>query len=104
MLGSHVNNVFARLGHPDGEQRVANRTVYVWANQSSGAMPIMMPTTTTGWVGRTPVTMTGQQWGMMPVNHACMIRVVVDDEGIVQSYDYRGNEGGCGPYARRLNR
>jgi hypothetical protein len=104
LLGQHVSAVFARLGYPDSEQVVAGRKIYLWGNQSSGVMPVSMPATTTGWVGTRPVTMTTQQWGMMPVNHSCLIRVVVDDSQIVRAFDYRGNEGGCAPYARALDR
>jgi hypothetical protein len=102
--GQHVSTVFARLGYPDGEQVVAGRKMYVWGNQSSGMMPVSMPTTTTGWIGARPVSLTSQQWGMMPVNSSCMIRVYVDDSEIVRGGDYRGDAVGCHPYARALMR
>jgi hypothetical protein len=103
MLGQPVNAVFARLGFPDGETMVAGRKAYIWANQSSGVMPIYTPTTTTGFIGNRPVSMTTSTYNMMPINNQCQIRVIVSAKDIVESWDYRGNQGGCRPYASRLN-
>lgn len=103
-LGQPASVLFGRLGYPDGETVVAGRKAYIWSNRSSGAMPIYTPTTTTGFIGSRPVSMTTNTMSMVPVEYACQIRVFVDANDRVASWDSRGNQGGCSSYGRRLTR
>ncbi|MFC7541791.1 hypothetical protein ACFQU2_23080 [Siccirubricoccus deserti] len=102
LMGQPAPVLFSRLGYPDAETVVAGRKAYIWGNRRMGAMPIYTPTTTTGFVGTQPVTMTTSTMNMVPVEYACQIRAIVDAEDRITTWDYRGNQGGCAPYARRL--
>lgn len=83
MLGKPVSAVFARLGYPDGETTVAGHRAYVWSNQGMEVLPVVVPTTTAGYVGRVPVNMTTNTYGAMNAQYSCRIRVFVDDSEIV---------------------
>lgn len=97
--GQPAATLFAKLSYPDGRAIVDGRRAYVWGSEhASGSF--LAPT-----AGATrQMNLASTTLAMTPVDHTCMIRVVVDDNDRVVSWDAKGNEGGCAPYARRLTR
>jgi hypothetical protein len=85
------------------ETTIADRKVYVWNNAFSAAMPMLTSSTTTGRVGNAPFAAqtTGVAWEN--AEYSCVIRVFVDGEKIIRTWDYSGNMGGCQTYSKRLN-
>jgi len=96
-LGQPVSNVIAVLGYPDTEGNVAGRKVYVWRNQSQETMILPQTSYTTGYVSGQTVALQNTQYVTSNLNFSCQIRVIVNEQDIVESWDYRGNQGGCAP-------
>lgn len=103
LMGQPVASLIAVLGYPDAEGSVAGRKVYVWSNQSQETLILPETNYTTGFVAGQPVTLQNTQFVPTNLNFSCRIRAIVNDQDIIESWDYRGNQGGCAPYARRLN-
>lgn len=103
-VGRPADHVFAALGFPEGEQRIAGQTVYVWGNAFSMTLPQTNTATTTGYVGTTPYSGTTSYTSSTTYNYNCTIRVMVDERNIVRRWDYQGNIGGCSQFASMLNR
>jgi hypothetical protein len=101
-VGRPISVVIAVLGNPDADGSVAGRKVYVWQNQYHGTMVLPETNYTTGVVGGQLVSLQNTQYVSTDLDFSCRIRVFLDDHDIVQSWDYRGNQGGCAPYARQL--
>lgn len=104
LLGADIHEAAARMGYPNSEREMLGDKIYVWSTDSSAVIPLPMTTTTTGYVGTTPVGMTTNSMGFMPAHFHCTVQLAVTPEGKIKSYQYYGNPGGCGPYARMLNR
>lgn len=96
--GKQLDQLVAKLGYPTSQQTLMGRTVYVWSTNEQ--FTSFQPTTTTGYVGTTPVMMTGNQATVS--NLSCTIRVFTDSNNIIQGYDYNGNNGTCFTYSNRL--
>jgi hypothetical protein len=73
-LGQPVSTVIAKLGYPTEEQSLAGHKVYIWA--------------------------TGRM--VEGTSYTCKIRAILDDQGIITTWDFEGNEGGCSRYASLL--
>jgi len=73
-VGQPARALFDRLGFPTSDQVVAGQKVYVWS--------------TSNFVEGT--------------NYACKIRAIVDPQDIITSFDWEGNQGGCGFFASKL--
>jgi hypothetical protein len=73
-IGQPASVLFNRLGLPISEQTVAGRKVYIWTRSNL----------------------------VEGTNYGCKIRAIVDAQDIITSFDWEGNEGGCGVYASRL--
>ena len=102
LVGQPVASLIAVLGYPDAEGSVAGRKVYVWGNQSQQTLILPETNYTTAFVGGQPVTLQNTQFVPTNLNFSCRIRAIVNDQDIIEAWDYRGNQGGCAPYARRL--
>jgi len=100
LIGRPVSEAVGRLGYPDSQREMMGDKLYVWSTSHTAVMPIMNTSTTTGNVGGMPVY--GQTTGMtmVPMNANCLIQVAVTENGIIKSYQWRGNEMGCKMYAR----
>lgn len=96
--GQPIERVVARIGMPRGEQTVMGRKAYIWQNGFTSTDVI--PTTTTGYVGTTPVQMT--TYNTQSTQLACTFRVFVNSENRVSGWDVTGNNGACQTYADRL--
>lgn len=103
LMGKPDREAFSVLGYPSAKQEFGNDTVYSWYVSQSGSLFIPQTSTTTGYVGRTPVYGTTSYTQVIPVNYNCQIKLVADKGGILKSWEYNGNIGGCAQYIRRLN-
>jgi hypothetical protein len=74
-IGQPASVLFSKLGYPIREDHVAGKKFYVWA------------------VG-------GMTEG---TSYSCNIRVVVDEQDIIRSWDGYGSWKSCGDYIERLN-
>lgn len=90
------------LGYPDGRQEFGADTIYIWGRSQNTTMFLPQTQTTTGTVGMTPIYATSTSMQAIPLNYNCTIKIIVAD-GIIKSWDYAGNLGGCSPYIRRIN-
>jgi hypothetical protein len=73
-IGQPSSVLIGKLGFPTRQDTVAGRKVYIW--------------TTSNLVDGT--------------NYGCTIRAIVDDQDVIMTWDYQGNEGGCAHYASTL--
>jgi hypothetical protein len=103
LVGRSDSEVFNVLGYPNGKQEFGADTVYVWGNSRNTTMFLPQTQTTTGYVGTTPVYGTTTTTQAIPMNFNCTIKVIVSS-GLVKTWEYDGNLGGCEPYINRLNR
>jgi hypothetical protein len=104
LQGRDVQIAFDVLGYPSGKQEFGNDIVYYWQVDSSGAILLPQTSTTTGYVGMTPVYGSTTYNQVVPVNYNCLIKLVTDDKGVIKTWEYNGNYGGCASYIKRLNR
>jgi Cys-rich repeat protein len=103
LMGKSDREAFSVLGYPSAKQEFGNDTVYSWYVSQSGSLFVPQTSTTTGYVGRTPVYGTTTYTQAIPVNYNCQIKLVADKGGILRSWEYNGNIGGCAQYINRLN-
>lgn len=101
-VGQPVSTLIAKLNYPDRQTTISGQRAFIWGFDRPAEASIFTPTVPAGRVGR-PATLANNAMAMSPIDHACQIRVVVDDSYRIVSWDSRGNEGGCAPYARRLS-
>ena len=104
MIGRPATLVFAKLGWPDAEREVAGRKFYVWATQDVGSYTLPQYNTETiyGPYGTSTYSYTTYQ--QYSYNSVCKIRVFVDSQDRITTYDFKGNEDGCAMFADQLSR
>ncbi len=105
MIGRPASHVFAKLGLPDAEGKVAGRKFYVWGTQASGSYTL--PQYNTGTIynpygGTSTYSYTAYQ--QHSYNYFCKIRIFVDSKDRITTYDFEGNEGGCRRFSSQLDR
>lgn len=103
LVGRSEREAFNALGYPNAKQEFGGDVVYVWGRSNSGTIFIPQTTSTTGYVGNRPVYATTTYNQPVAVNHNCTVKVITGANGIVKTWDYEGNLGGCRPYIQRLN-
>jgi hypothetical protein len=99
LVGQRLEVAVARLGEPIGSARLGADTVYGWGSASTST-EILHPTP--GFIDAA-----NYQGGVFPpprrtVENACLIRMIVDAQGVIRTWDHQGNEAGCRAYAARL--
>ena len=104
MVGRPASDVFEKLGLPDAEGEVAGRRFYIWGTQTSGSFTVPQHKTGTiyGPYGTSTYGYTTYQQHFY--NYMCTIRVFVDSDDRIATYDFKGNEGGCSTFAEMLSR
>lgn len=102
--GQPVGSLFARLDYPDRLTTVGGQKAYVWGSDSPSDATIFTASAGSGRLGQGPAVLTTSAVGMGTNDHACQIRVIVDQGERIIGWDSRGNEGGCARFARRLAR
>ena len=103
LVGRPEREAFKALGYPNSKQNFGNETVYVWGRSSSGTYYVPQTTSTTGYVGSTPVYGTTTYNQPVAYNYNCTIRVIVDQQNYIKTWEYDGNLGGCAAYMQRLS-
>ena len=73
-VGQPTDALVGKLGLPSGQDKIHGRRVYVW--------------TTSNVVDGT--------------NYSCTVHAMVDDQDIIITADFQGNEGGCLQFASML--
>lgn len=104
LVGQPIQAAYDRLGYPNGSQTMNGDTFYVWSTNRNVVMPTYNNGTAYGTVGTTPFQVNTSMPGMMPMNFNCSIRLIVGGDGIIKSWDYQGNAGGCQGYVKMLKR
>lgn len=106
MTGQPAELLFAKLGLPEVESWVAGRKFYAWDTQASGSYSI--PQHRTGIIygpyGQSTQTYSYTTYLQQHYHYYCKLRVFVDARDRIVTYDFEGNEGGCGTFADRLSR
>ena len=104
MVGYSAERVFDKLGIPDAESEVAGLKFYIWETSNQGSYSV--PQYNTGTVyspSGYPVTYSYTTYNQFSYNHFCKLRVFVNSLDIITTYDFEGNEGGCGVFASQLS-
>lgn len=108
LVNEPIESAVNVLGLPNQQMSFGSDIVYIWDNRYNVTIPVYSPSTstTTGYVGTTPVTATTttSQTNYVPVQYQCQIKLQVDSFGIIKRWEYFGNEGGCQYYASGLKR
>lgn len=84
VLGEPVDILVSAWGYPAGQREMMGHHIYVWSNDG-GAMAVPL-----------------YGGGMFAARLRCEVEVAVNDQRIVTSYQWSGNNGGCAAFARRL--
>ena len=100
-VGKHERDAFGALGYPTTKQEFSGNTVYIWGTSHSGTVFIPQTTTTTGYIGTTPIYGTTTTNQAISVNYNCTIKLIVGKDSIITGYEYEGNLGGCQSYIHR---
>lgn len=108
LVGRPLDVAISKLGYPATEQTIAGRKLYRWGNSSQGVayMPSTSTTYATLGVGAraVPYAATTDSGSYIPVNYACNLTLATNNAGIVISYQYEGNMGGCKRYINALKK
>jgi hypothetical protein len=105
MRGQPVDALFMKLGYPQSEGTVAGRYFYIW--QAGGTVFIPETSTTTGYgmAGSQPFNYTETTFsGGSPMALHCSLRVFVDNDNKITSWDGGGNNGACLNFVDRLSK
>lgn len=100
--GQPVQAAFDRLGYPDGQMNVGADTVYVWGRSFMMNMPQYNTATTYGTVGTTPYTANTGVMTSVPMQMQCSIKIAAGPDGVIKTWQYNGNVGGCSAYSSAL--
>ena len=84
IIGKPVDVLVSAWGYPGGQREIMGKTLYTWSN-NAGAMAV-------------PI----YGGGVFANQLTCTVEVSVNDQKIVTSYQWSGNNGGCASYARRI--
>lgn len=84
VIGEPVDVLVSAWGYPADERQIMGRTLYIWSNDG-GAMAVPM-----------------YGGGVFAARLQCQVQVSVNEQRVVTSYQWSGNNGGCAPFARRL--
>lgn len=108
LVGEPIESAINVLGLPNVKTEMAGYTIYEWGNQHSATIPLMQANTsyTSGTVGTTPVygSTTSYTTNYVPVNYQCRIKLAVDANGLIERWEYFGNQGGCQYYANGVQK
>ncbi len=102
LVGRHEKEAFSALGYPNSKQEFSGDTVYYWGESRNSAVFMPQTSTTTGYVGRTPVFGTTTSSQLVPVSYNCTIKLVVGEDKVIKDWEFSGNLAGCEPYIKRV--
>ena len=102
MIGQPASSVFAKLGLPDAEGEVAGGKFYVWGTQATGSYTVPQYNTGSIYSPYGTSTYSYTTYQQRSYNYSCKIRVFVDSQDRITTYDFKGN--GCATFAKQLSR
>ena len=102
--GRHIDTLVAKLGYPNAEQTVMNRKFYIWTTSEQFLMTTPTISSSSGYVGTTPISVTGTSFQTNVLGLSCTIRARVDDAEIIQGINYGGANGTCFRYSNLLEK
>lgn len=100
--GRHIDTLVSKLGLPNAEQQIMGRKVYIWTTSMQHVSIDPVISTTTGYIGTRPISMTSTSYQASSSQLSCTIRVFVDNMNVINGSDYNGNNGACFTYSKRL--
>jgi len=96
LRGQNINSLINIIGLPSAEQNIAGRKIFVWDTSqtvsTTTAVPIYNPSGFNSYV-----------YAPSSAEYVCTIKVVVDENDIIQSHELEGNIGGCQRWSRRIS-
>lgn len=102
LVGSHIKEAISVIGYPNNELNIAGDKVYVWQSSNSGSYTLPNHSTNTGYIGSTPFSYTEKTYETYQYNNNCEIRIITDQSDIIETWEYKGNQGGCTYYSKAL--
>lgn len=103
LVGKHEREAYAALGYPSSKQDFSGEVVYIWDRSGTTTSVVPSTTTTSGYVGTTPVTGTTRSNQVVQRAYNCNIKIIVGADSIIKKWEYMGDKAGCSPYMKRLN-
>ena len=108
LTGKPVEYAISYLGYPDNEQTIAGRKIYTWAygNTFTTMQTVTTPVSGSAYGAGGGVYFRGRQTSVVPqtVNYRCMVRLIANPNGIIERWEWNGNEGGCERYSNAMTR
>jgi hypothetical protein len=104
LTGQHIDVAIDALGLPSAEMNVAGRRVIIWSTERNMVLPQTNTSYTSGNVGSTPYYGSTTSTSYAPHHLSCVVKVEVDAEGIIKTWEYEGNLGACETYSSRLKK
>ena len=108
LTGKPVDYAINYLGYPDNEQTIAGRKVYTWgyANSFTTTQTVRTPVSGSAYGAGVGIYYQGHQTSVVPqtFNYSCMIRLIADGNGLIDRWEWNGNEGGCEYYSGSMSR
>lgn len=104
LVGQPIDVAVSKLGFPNAEQTIMGKKVYTWSTTETGTSIVPTTSYSTAYVGTTPISAQTTTYSTQDYTLSCTLRVIVDDKGIVQNFNYTGNNGACFTYSNRLTR
>ena len=102
MMGQNIGVLVNRWGYPDSERTILGHKIYIWGSTSQSMMYMPQTSYTTAYVGNVPIQSTTTSGAFIPMTASCIIQVAVDSSDDISSWQFRGNQAGCAPYAYRI--
>lgn len=104
MVGKKISVAIDALGYPASERTVAGLKLIEWSQSSTAVVPTSTSTTGIVQSGTKSSSFSGITLSSEQRTYNCKITMRVDNEGVIQDYDYDGNLGGCMRYINMLKR
>jgi len=102
LAGQNIQFAVARLGDPDSKRTELGDTIYVWKSNQNVSLPTGAYGAY-GSVGGAPPYGTAGGPHYVPNNRSCIIQLATGADGVIKSWQWSGNMGGCARYAHRLS-
>ncbi len=102
LLGTNINTLVYKWGHPNSKREIMGKTVYVWTNASTSSYVVPQTKITTDYVGTKPIYGDTISYTSQTINARCVIEIIVDDNEIIENWVFSGKPARCWNYATRL--
>ncbi len=84
VMGMPIDVLVSDWGYPSAQREIMGHTLYIWSNDA----------------GAVAVPLYGG--GAFAARLTCTVQVAVNDDKVITSYQWSGNNGGCASFARRI--